>query len=162
MANPFIEKEIKNIFETGDHSPAKKAALATAWICAHYKTVNIKIFDVSSSSSLSDFYVLCSSENTTQARSLTDELIPQLKKHNFAPISTEGMQDGEWILLDLGDVMLHVFQEGSRDIYALDELWMSYPQVQIPESFFTGSGIEVERQEPSYVAPEAQDDKDYF
>lgn len=156
MANEFVAKEVAKIFQEVEGEQPKKAAMAAAWICAHFKAFNIKIFDVSKSSSLSDYYVICSSDNPTQAKSLVEELIPHFKKQNMYALSQEGMNDAEWILLDLGDIILHVFQESAREIYSLDQLWAGYPLLEIPQSYFTGSGEQVEKQ------TESTDEKSYF
>lgn len=157
MANEFVAKEVKKLFEEVEGDQSKKAAMAAAWVCAHFKALNIKIYDVSQSSSLSDYYILASAENPTQARSLVEELIPHFKKENIYPLSQEGMNDAEWILLDLGDIILHVFQESAREIYTLDQLWAEYSTLEIPQSFFTGSGEEVEKQTETI-----DDEKSYF
>ena len=157
MANEFVGKEIKRIFAETEGEQPKKAAMAAAWICAHFKALNIKIYDVSKSSSLSDYYILASAENPTQAKSLVEELIPHFKKEDIYALSQEGMNDAEWILLDLGDIILHVFQEPAREVYSLDQLWAEFPQLEIPQSFFTGSGEDVEKQVEAI-----DDEKSYF
>ena len=157
MANEFVAKEVLKVFTETEGDAPRKAAMAAAWICAHFKMFNIKIYDVSESSSLSDYYVMCSSENPTQARSMIEELIPHFKKQEIYPLSQEGMTDAEWILLDLGDIILHVFQASAREIYSLDQLWAQYPTLEIPQSFFTGSGKDVEEQVET-----SADEKSYF
>lgn len=136
MANPFIEKEVNKIInEQGIEFP-KNHALAVAWIIANFKGVNIKIFDVHESSSLCDFNIIASAQNVTQARSMVDEITFNLKKNGANVISIEGLTDGDWILVDMGDVIVHIFQEVSRDIFDLDSLWGAYPQVEIPSSYY--------------------------
>ena len=156
MANPFIEKEINRIFETTQGDDSLKAAMAAAWTCANFKAFNIKVFNVQEASSLSDYYILCTAENTIQSQAIISELVPHLKKLDIMPISTEGLTDGDWILLDLGGIILHIFQEASREIYTLDQLWVGHPQVEIPQEFFTGF---VETKDSSQSI---EDEKNYF
>lgn len=136
MSNPFIEKQVTKIINEDGIEYPKNIALACAWIIANFKGVNIKVFDVSESSSLCDYNIIASAQNTTQARSIVDELTPNLKKHGQEILSLEGLSDAEWILVDAGDVIVHLFQETARDIFDLDTLWGDYPQVKIPEEYY--------------------------
>ncbi len=135
MANEFVVKEVNKIFKQEDEQ-TKKMALAAAWIVANYKGVNIKIYDVSGSSSLCDYNIIATAQNTMQARTMIDEIQHNLREHGGKILSLEGLTDGEWMLLDAGDVIVHIFQELPRDIFDLDELWSSYPQVEIPQEYY--------------------------
>ena len=79
--------------------------------------------------------------NKTQASSVASEIMSQLKSHNASCISQEGLDTGEWILLDFGDVIIHIFQESSRDIYDLDTLWGNFPTAPIPPEYYISSNI---------------------
>lgn len=135
MANEFTAKEVKKIFEQKEEMP-KKMALAAAWILANYKGVNIKIFDVSTSSSLCDYNIIATAQNTTQSKTMLDEIQYNLKQNGAKILSVEGTSDADWILLDAGDVIVHIFQELSRDIFNLDELWAGHDQLKIPEEYY--------------------------
>jgi ribosome-associated protein len=139
MLNPFIEKEITKIIEENKADFPKNIALACAWVIANFKGINIKIFDVQGSSSLTDYNIIASAQNTTQARAIVDILSPALKANNQNIISLEGVHEAEWILVDAGDVIVHLFLETSRDIFDLDTLWRNYDQVEIPEEYYFGS-----------------------
>ena len=139
MSNTFIEKEVAKIVEEHKADFPQNIALAAAWIIANFKGINIKIFDVRESSSLCDYNIIASAQNTTQARSIVDVLSPSLKNHNQEIISLEGVHEAEWILVDVGDIIIHLFVETSRDVFDLDQLWKDYPQVQIPEEYYFGT-----------------------
>lgn len=139
MANPYVEKEVKKIVEELSSEYPKNIALAAAWIIANFKGINIKIFDVKESSSLCDYNIIASMQNTTQARAVIDELSANLKKNGNNIISVEGLTDAEWILLDAGDIIIHLFQETARDIFDLDNLWGVFPQVEIPSEYYFSS-----------------------
>lgn len=111
-------------------------AMGAAWIIANFKGVNIKVLNSSKTSSLCDYNILATAENIIQARAMVDELQANLKPKSEEARSLEGMQDGEWILLDLGDVIIHIFQENTRDVFDLDGLWSSLESVQIPQEFY--------------------------
>lgn len=138
MANPFVEKEVQKIISENQAEFPKNHALACAWIIANFKGVNIKIFDVRASSSLCDYNVIASAGNTMQAKAMVDEICYNLKRSGAKIISLEGLSDGDWILVDLGDVIVHIFQEISRDIFDLDTLWSKFPQIEIPSSYYFG------------------------
>jgi ribosome-associated protein len=140
MANPYVTKEVTKIVKDQGLEYPKNFALASAWVIANFKGTNIKIFDVSGSSSLCDYNVIASMQNTMQAKSAIDEIQYNLKQNGGQVLSLEGLSDGEWILLDLGDVIVHLFQEHSRDIYDLDSLWRNFPQVSIPAEYYFGEG----------------------
>jgi ribosome-associated protein len=139
MANPYVEKEVKKIVEELSGEYPKNIALAAAWIIANFKGINIKIFDVKESSSLCDYNIIASMQNTTQARAVIDELSANLKKNGNNIISIEGLTDAEWILLDAGDIIIHLFQETARDIFDLDNLWGAFPQIEIPSDYYFSS-----------------------
>ena len=140
MSREYIKTEITKILEKEEFP--KNLALASAWIIANFKGVNIKIFDVSATSSLCDYNIIATAENTTQAKGMVDEIQRQLKavaKMN----SLEGVSDGEWILLDMLDIIVHIFQDTTRDVFALEELWLNAPQVEIPNEYYYGPGEEL-------------------
>lgn len=137
MANEFVKNEVNKIFAQKEDD-TKKAALASAWIIANYKGVNIKIYDARETSSLCDYNIIATAQNTTQAKTIIDEIQYNLKQHGGQVLSLEGVTDGAWMLLDAGDVIVHVFQELPRDIFDLDELWSAYPQVEIPQEYYFG------------------------
>ena len=145
MSNPFVQKEMKKVLESTDYP--QNMALASAWAIAHFKGINIKIFDVSRVSSLCDYNVIASAENVTQARAMIDEIQHNLKQAGAKMIAAEGLSDGEWILLDMGDVIIHVLQDLSREAYDLDSLWADSPQVKIPTEFYFGAGVEAQQEE---------------
>jgi ribosome-associated protein len=136
MSREFIEKEIDQVLNEEGFQHPKNIAMMAAWLCAHFKAVNLKMYDVHEATTLADYFVICSVQNTMQAKTIAENLGQQARRLDQPVLSVEGYTDAEWILVDLGDVIIHIFQETSRDIYDLDRLWTKYPQVQIPESFY--------------------------
>lgn len=139
MANPYVEKEVKKIITDLNGDYPKNFALAAAWVLANFKGANIKIFEVKESSSLCDYNIIASMQNTTQARAAIDELAINFRNNDTEIISVEGLSDAEWILLDAGDVIVHIFQEVARDVFDLDHLWGEFPQVEIPQDYYFSS-----------------------
>ncbi len=138
MANQFLQKEVKKILEDARWPFPLNHAMAAANVFAGFKGENLKIFDVSKGSALCDYHVLATAQNPTQARAMVDELARQLRSVGTTPRTIEGYDSADWVLLDTGDVVFHVFQESARDIYGLDQVLMRHAQVPIPEEFYFG------------------------
>jgi ribosome-associated protein len=140
MSNEFITKEVTTIVKNKELEFPLNIAMATAWILGNFKGINLKILDVSKSSSLTDFYVLGSATNPTMAQSMADVIIKQMKEQGYGVISREGSKKGDdWILLDFGDIIVHVFLDISRNVYDLDNLWENAVEVEIPNSYYFSS-----------------------
>ena len=70
-----------------------------------------------------DYFVVCSAQTATQVRAIADNIEDELAKENIHFSHREGYHEGEWILLDYGDVVVHIFKEENRQYYALEQLW---------------------------------------
>lgn len=140
MSNPFVLKEVEKIIAS--ETAPQNTALAVAWIIAHFKGINIKILDSKETSSLCDYNILASAENSIQARAMVDEIVKTMRKLGLEVLSQEGLAQSEWVLLDLGEIIVHIFQEVCRDTYDLDTLWANQPQVKIPQEYYFGQAPE--------------------
>jgi ribosome-associated protein len=99
---------------------------------------NILAFDVSDQLVITDVFVLCSAKNDRQVKSIVDEVEDRLRELGAKPIRREGERDGRWVLIDYGDVVVHVQHEEERQFYALERLWRDCPLVPLPESVTSG------------------------
>lgn len=73
---------------------------------------------------VADHFVICQAESSTQIKAIADSVEEEVKNHlNERPISTEGRENAQWVLLDYGDVVVHIFHPESRAFYAMEELW---------------------------------------
>jgi len=79
------------------------------------------------------FFVICSGMNVRQIQAISDEIEVRMKKRGDYPISIEGYNNAEWVLLDFGDMIVHVFTEKARAYYDLERLWRDAREVE-PES----------------------------
>lgn len=147
IQNEFIKKEVEKIVADKNLEYPKNIALAATWIMAHFKGINLKVLDVRESSSLADYYLMASASNTMQARAMTDEIQTSLRQAGSEIISIEGLLEGEWVLIDAGDIIIHIFNETSRDIFDLDTLWAKHPQVEIPQDYYFASHSDSEKTE---------------
>ncbi len=87
------------------------------------KARDLIVIDVVGKSSVTDTLVICSGNSKRHVVSIADNLIVECKHHGHAPLSVEGKETGEWVLVDLGDVVAHIMQDASRDFYQLEKLW---------------------------------------
>lgn len=111
-----------------------------ALLCAAYalekKAYNVRLLEVKGLSSLTDYLLIASGRSDRQVQAIAEGVRLGLKQdHATAPLAVEGMNEGRWVLIDYGDVMVHVFQEPIRDFYDLDGLWSEAAEVTIPEKY---------------------------
>ncbi len=111
-----------------------------AILCAAYaldkKAYNVRILEVKGLSTLTDYLLIANGRSDRQVQAIAESIRLGLKNdHETLPLAVEGMNEGRWILLDYGDVMVHIFQETIRDFYDLDGLWSEAAEITIPEEF---------------------------
>ncbi len=106
-----------------------KLAQKIADLASEVKAIDIKILDLRKFSSFTDFFVVCSGTSDRQIRAIADKVILDLKKENVRPMSSEGFEQGDWILVDYADVVLHVFGEEARKHYDLEGFWNRVPSL---------------------------------
>jgi ribosome-associated protein len=114
-------------------APTTRALVATA-AAVEKKGLDIAVIDVAPIIAIIDRFVLVSATNTRQVRTIVDEIKDALRAHDGStPIGVEGLEDATWVLLDYGDVVVHVFLEETREYYDLDRLWADAPRVPFEE-----------------------------
>ncbi len=87
------------------------------------KALNPVILDLRGISDITDYFVICSGKTAIQVRSIVDNIIDELIEFGAQIPLKEGYHEGNWVLLDLGNIVVHVMQETERDFYALENLW---------------------------------------
>ena len=90
---------------------------------AEKKALQPTILDLRGIASFTDFFVILTGANRRQVQAISDEIVEQLKHHGSAASRVEGYQNAEWILIDYGDFVVHVFDEKARRFYDLERLW---------------------------------------
>ncbi|MEE3096453.1 MAG: ribosome silencing factor [Pseudomonadota bacterium] len=93
------------------------------------KAVDTKIVDVRGLSSVMDFLVVASGNSSRHVKSLADNVVDKAKEAGCPPIGVEGENDADWVLVDLGDVVVHVMQPAARSFYDLERLWSGEPEI---------------------------------
>ena len=98
------------------------------------KAFDIVGIDLREIASFTEFFIICSGSNMRQVQAISDEITEKLReKLNSRVIRVEGYQSGEWVLLDYGDFVVHVFNGESREFYDLARLWRDARRVEIPD-----------------------------
>jgi ribosome-associated protein len=107
----------------------EKARLCLKFI-KERKAVNPVLFRVSEMTSIADYFLVAGGQSTRQVQAVARHLQRRLKEEGLRPIGVEGEADGNWVLLDFGDVVIHVFYEPFREFYDLEGFWADAPRVQ--------------------------------
>lgn len=87
------------------------------------KALDVRIIDVRGITSITDYMVVASGRTDRQVRAMIDKVAAMAKEQGVASLGMEGQREGEWVLLDLGDVVVHAMQPAARDFYQLEKLW---------------------------------------
>ena len=90
---------------------------------SNVKASNIIIMDMRGIMFSTDYFIICNAATSTQVRAIADNIEEELEKVERRFNHREGYREGEWVLLDYGDVVAHIFRTESRDYYALEKLW---------------------------------------
>lgn len=116
--------------------PAKPTTLSQIAVAAleDVKGQDIKVLDVMKLTTITDTMIICTGTSNRHVKSLADSVIQSAKDNGHRPVGIEGLEQGEWVLVDLGGVVVHVMQVQARAFYQLEKLWDVQPIVQ-EESF---------------------------
>jgi len=94
------------------------------------KANNLVILEMKGLTIATDYFVIGSAATATQVRAISDNIEEELEKLGINFLHKEGYNEGEWILLDYGDVVAHIFRDVNRDYYKLEELWQEAKQIK--------------------------------
>lgn len=111
--------------------PAERKARSAARAALDKRATDLVVLDVRAISSIADYFLLCSGKSTTHVETISESIRDELKGEGIRPLHAEGVAASGWILLDYGDVLMHVFLEDTRAYYALERLWGDAPAVPL-------------------------------
>jgi ribosome-associated protein len=95
------------------------------------KAESLLVLDLERISGIADYFVICCGNSTTQVRTIADAVEASLKAEGIRVFHREGLPESGWMLLDYGDIVVHVFLPETREFYALERLWGDAPELPI-------------------------------
>jgi ribosome-associated protein len=110
---------------------AEEKAAFTSRVAVDKKAVDVVVHDMRQASSITDYFLICSGGSERQVRAIADGIDEQLTQSGIASLGVEGYREGRWILMDYGDVIVHVFSQETREFYDLERLWANAPKIEI-------------------------------
>ena len=111
------------------------------------KGVDVVTLDVSGQTQMMDYLVICTGTSNVHIRALSDGVMEKMKERGYKGVRAEGYNEARWVLLDYGDVVLHIFAEDDREFYRLEEFWKGAPRLDA-----SGEAVETAEEEPTPVA----------
>lgn len=111
---------------------SRERATAIAVAAIDKKAVGLEILDVAGKVDYADFLVIMTGRSDRHAQALAQGIEEALKKKGVRPMSVEGLPHGSWVLMDFGDVVVHVFREETRQLYDLEGLWLDARRLAVP------------------------------
>lgn len=120
--------------------------LAALHAAGEKKAIDPVVLDLREIASFTDYFVIVSGANERQVQAISDEVYEQLKKSGHAAARVEGYKTAEWILLDFGDFVVHVFEQKARKFYDLERLWRESKRVELPPELTTDSASSLRRE----------------
>src|ERR1051325_3193808 len=109
-----------------------EAVLIAAHAAGEKKAENIVLLDLREVASFTEFFLICNGANPKQVQAISDSVEEQLRKNGKRPMHIEGYASAEWILLDYGDFIVHIFSSASRRFYDLERLWRDAKRKDVP------------------------------
>ena len=125
----------RDIHDTGEgqlQSELDERIIAAAYAAGEKKALDVVVLDLRQVASFTDHFLITSGVNTRQVQAIADAVVDQLKKLGARAARVEGYQSAEWVLIDYGDFIVHVFEDKARRFYDLERLWREAARVTLP------------------------------
>ena len=106
-------------------------ALLAADIIMERKAIDPVLFNVAEMSSFTDYFLIAGGNSTRQVQSMERHLVKKMKENGLKSYGIEGELEGQWVLMDYGDLIIHLFYEPVRELYDLEGLWIEAPRIEI-------------------------------
>lgn len=116
----------------------EKALLCTRF-ALDKKAYDLVLLEVHDFTSIADYFLICTGRSDTQVQAIARSIEDNLAENRVRPLAVEGVSRGHWVLMDYGDVVVHVFYQPIREFYDLEGLWRKAPRVELPEPYLTQS-----------------------
>lgn len=112
----------------------RETLIQCARLAQEKKAADIRALDVHESATFTDYFLLCSGTSDRQVTAVANHIEESLRKEGVRPLGIEGIREGRWVLIDYGDLVVHVFLDSVREFYKFDRLWGSAAEIPIPEA----------------------------
>ncbi len=137
---PQLKKSAPSLEAGGDRAlawsvasdSARATAAAVAVAAIDKKAVGLEILDVAGKVDYADFLVIMTGRSDRHAQALAQGIEEALKKRGMRPVAIEGLPHANWVLMDFGDVVVHIFQDDSRQLYDIEGLWLDAHRLPLP------------------------------
>jgi len=87
------------------------------------------ILEVKDLTIIADYYLICSADNIIHVKTIAESIMNSLQQSGFKPLGIEGLQYAHWVLIDYGDVIVHIFEGQTRQYYGLEKVWLDAPRI---------------------------------
>jgi ribosome-associated protein len=119
--------------ETPNTDPTDQIVAIACRACQEKKGSDLVVLEVGALTTLADVFILCTGNTNRQVKAIVEEVEIQLKRAGFTLYGEEGALEGMWVLLDYGDVVVHIFERDTRYFYDLERLWGEAPRRALPD-----------------------------
>jgi ribosome-associated protein len=134
MKRPLADSRTAARAEPSQPEPETDTAAAVRQVVAaalDRKAEDLKVLKVGEVTHFTDYFLVCSAQNTRQVQAIADAVEERLRARKLRPLHVEGYAAGQWVLMDYGDVVLHVFLNERRRFYGLERLWGDAPDLTV-------------------------------
>ena len=112
---------------------SREIALAAAELALRKKAADLVVLELTGLTVIADYFVICSGESITQVKAIAEFIEEEFSRKGIRPLGIEGLDYSHWVLLDYGDVIIHVFEKETRSYYSLERLWMDAKTLEVHE-----------------------------
>ncbi len=110
---------------------SKDKALLSAFAAKEKKASDILILELKGLTPIADYFLICSGVSTRQVKAVVEAVEEKLSRETVYPYHVEGLPDAHWVLMDYGDLVVHIFDEETRQYYELEKLWGDAQKVEV-------------------------------
>ena len=109
----------------------KKIARLIAHAAEEIQAIDLIVLNLKKLTSFTDYFIICSGRSERQVQSIADAVEEVMRKNKLKVLGLEGYEIGQWVLVDCGDVVVHIFHQDIREYYSLEKLWSDAPRVEV-------------------------------
>ncbi len=135
-AQELLLDKANGILKNYSSEASLNLVMSCSFLGLQYKAENLKLFNPQKKSPVADYVLVMTATNVTQANAMAESIIRLLKNQKMH-YRAEGLNSSQWVLIDIQDILVHIFLPEARSIYNLDELYATLPKITIPEDFYS-------------------------